>query len=118
MSKLEYPKCPYCGKKVSFLKSGFVISNSDFKCKACNKVSSVKVKHSVFGLIRYALLFTSVILILSVFFGRFTSLQTNILLIVNIVAYMMLPLYTELAEKDGGNAIETKEKSESEEIKE
>ena len=74
MNKLEYPKCPYCGKKSWFLKSGFVISNSDFKCEACNKVSSVKVKHSVFGLIRLFIVVTTLIALFDVLFNKDNSL--------------------------------------------
>lgn len=116
MSKLEYPKCPYCGKKVSYMKSGFITSKPEHKCEACEKTSKVTVKHSVFTLIKVVSAFTIALLLFASFFRNFSPLEIDIIIITDVVCMALLPCYTELVKKDDNtesDIINTEEKNEN-----
>ena len=69
MSKLELPKCPYCDKKVSFMRSGYIMSNQEYKCEACEKKSFITVNHSIYGLLRICGVIFAIAILISVFFS-------------------------------------------------
>lgn len=116
MSKLEYPKCPYCSKKVSYMKSGFITSKPEHKCEACDKISTVTVKHSVFTLIRVVSVFTIALLLFASFFRSFSPLEVDIIIIIDVVCMALLPCYTELVKKNDkleNDIINTEKKAEN-----
>lgn len=101
MSKTELPKCPYCEKKVSFSRSGYLMSKPDYKCEACEKVSSVSVSHGIYGLIRIQGLIFAIAMIIFAFFGRLRSyFVVEIMFLTELVCYLLAPFYAKLSKKE------------------
>ena len=48
MRKMELPRCPYCGKPLSFFESFVLKSHGEYYCSACNKNSKVTFQKSMY----------------------------------------------------------------------
>lgn len=110
MSKLELPKCPHCGEKVSFLRSGYIMSKPDYKCESCDKVSSVTIKHSLYGLIRACGIIAAIALLVSVFLG-WRSFAIDVMFLSVLACEILAPFYSELSEKKEKKEKATEEKT-------
>ncbi len=115
MSKLEYPQCPYCGTKLSFMNSGRVVKNPKYKCETCEETSLITVKHGIYGLFRMFGIIICALVILSVFFARFYYLAINLILLTFIACFVLLPFYAKLVKEDDCEANKKVEENTSEE---
>lgn len=110
MSKLEYPKCPYCGKKVNIWTAGYVARKQEYKCDSCEKKSFVKIKYSVFLLIRLFIVITTLIAFFAVLFNAKNSLWFYLVIIVNSACIALMPCFAELVKNNECNLVDTEKK--------
>lgn len=110
MSKFELPKCPYCDKKVSFLRSGYIMSNPKYKCEACEKESFITVNHSIYDLLRICGIVFAITIILAAFFVRFRSFAVELMFLSQLAIFTFSPFCAKLNKKDG---VEAKEETET-----
>ena len=48
MSRLQKPKCPYCGKKIGFFNTWTLKTQGEFQCPKCGKFSNVVLDRRIY----------------------------------------------------------------------
>jgi len=88
-------KCPYCGSKVSYIKSLMEIGSSEHLCPECNKYSNIEYSKKIY--LPAVVILVLAIALASIFF--FSDLKTHLILsficiiIPFEVFYLLIPLF-------------------------
>lgn len=81
MKKFQKPRCPYCGRKISFPNAWFLKKQGEFLCPKCGGISNIVLDRVVYVLAFFTIFLTSIFFILAFF----NIIQLNLWLILLIV---------------------------------
>lgn len=97
MKKLQYPRCPYCGKKVNPLLAFTLKNEGEYRCTKCSGVSNIELNPAVYKLaVGMVLTAAAVFLIEELLIRRFAWYAVLIVLAPFLIFYVLSPLYVEL----------------------
>ena len=102
MSFMKLPKCPYCGKPLSYRKTWNIRKYGDYECDRCHQEYDIKYSKGVYVMV-LGLLALEVFLFIT-FRGVFGEINAFTLILMAapvLILYFMLPLMMSLRRKKG-----------------
>lgn len=93
-------RCPYCGKKISYLKAFMIRRRGEHFCKKCKKVSNIHIKKTIWVFFLFVLLMSLTIMGFYLFFTDREDLKFIIYTVIPfIIFYLFAPLFIRLRPK-------------------
>lgn len=90
-------RCPWCGKKATFLSLWSNKKNKRYKCENCKRDSEILLDSNLFKFAGFVILLASVITIIFSFIdAQFTILGVFFVLIIFIMFYISTPFFVSL----------------------
>lgn len=87
---MKIKKCPYCGKRVSYI-SGFANRRKgEFVCTRCGKESKVAIDKKIYIFFAAAVLISVIIMALWISFGLLSNLWGVVLVAVPLIIFMLV----------------------------
>lgn len=97
MKKLQYPKCPYCGKRVNPLMAFILKSEGEYRCTKCSGISNIELDSQIYKFAVGIVLTAAAIFVLEELFIRpFVWYLVLFLLIPFLVFYLLSPSFVRL----------------------
>lgn len=93
-------RCPYCGKKISYLKAFFIRRRGEYFCKKCKKESNIHIKKTIWIFFIFVLLMSLAILGYYTFFTDRENLWFLLIVVIPfLIFYIFSPLFVRLRPK-------------------
>ncbi|WOC32288.1 MULTISPECIES: single stranded DNA-binding domain-containing protein [Caproicibacterium] len=97
MKKLQYPQCPYCGKKVNPLLAFTLKNQGEYRCTKCSGISNIALDGAVYKLaVSMVLAAAAVFLVEELLVRRFLWYSALLVLLPFLIFYVLSPLFLEL----------------------
>ncbi len=94
---MKLTKCPYCGKKITYLQAFFNRTRGEFFCNKCKKESNILIKKTLLIPFFIALFFSLLILFAFFFMTDKTNLWFMLFVIIPFIGfYLLTPLFVVL----------------------
>ena len=102
MSFMKLPKCPYCGKKLSYMKAWDIRKYDDYECDHCHTEYLIKYSQGAFLLaVGMIVLDVFIFLVMGGFNGKVSVISLVFMGISLVAIYFLLPLMMSLRRKKG-----------------
>lgn len=102
MSFMKLPKCPYCGKKLNYIKAWDIRKYGDFMCDQCHNEYLIQYSSGAFLLaVGMIALDVFLFLILGGFDGKLSVFALILMAVPLVMIYFLLPLMMSLRRKKG-----------------
>lgn len=99
MKKKEL-SCPYCHKKIGFVKAFQSKTNEEFFCENCEKFSKVMVKPTLKNTAKLLAVLVGITVFIFTFFAKFYIFGTLVVLLLFGAFYLQVPRYIVLKKRD------------------
>ena len=102
MSFMRLPRCPYCGKQLSYRKTWNIRKYGDYECDRCHQEYGIKYSKGIYLMVLG--LFALEIFLFITFggvFGKITAFTLILMIAPVVILYFMLPLMMSLRRKKG-----------------
>lgn len=97
MSSVKLSRCPYCGRKISYIGSMFLKSKGEFNCDRCKCVSNVVINRALYGIASGVCVLAFLIVVLYTQFGDHGSLLGILWVLLPFLAfYILIPFFVTL----------------------
>ena len=97
MSKAILSRCPYCGKKISYINSMFLRKQGEYYCYKCQCTSNIVIHRGLYALASIVCVISFLIMLLFSMFGNHEDLRGIMwVLIPFLVFYISIPFFIRL----------------------
>lgn len=97
MKKLQYPQCPYCGKKVNPLLAFTLKNEGEYRCTKCSGVSNIELNPTVYKMAVGMVLAAAVVFVVEELLVRqFVWYSALLVLLPFLIFYILSSLFLEL----------------------
>lgn len=86
----ELPRCPYCGRRLSFWEAWVWRTQGEFTCPKCVSPSNIKFHQSIYGWAFFACLLGAGLLLVSLFLPKEPTLFGTILVLLPFLGFTVL----------------------------
>lgn len=97
MSKAILSRCPYCGKKISYINSMFLRKQGEYYCYKCQCTSNIVIHRGLYALASAVCVISFLIMLLFSMFGNHEDLRGMMWVVIPfMVFYIAVPFFIRL----------------------
>ena len=97
MSKAILSRCPYCGKKISYINSMFLRKQGEYYCYKCQCTSNIVIHRGLYALASIVCVISFLIMLLFSMFGNHEDLRGMMWVVIPfMVFYIAVPFFIRL----------------------
>jgi CXXC-20-CXXC protein len=93
MKRFRTGKCPYCGKKISFLSTWFLKSQGEFVCPKCGEISNITIDPIVYLLAFFAIFLSTIFFACAYLNNKTLNLWIIILIVLPFFLFFLLSAF-------------------------